>query len=239
MGWFDKILGSEAEEEKNIELRLGPLDLSIVSTVSFDSILKMLLSGKSVVQIPDGEIPIHSDAFIDLAGDAECLCRYYLGGEDDGYEQWVQIHTVVNGDDHQIKSITFFTKIFDSEIDSDSDERLECTIAPWPLIGKPTYVHEGIEYVREWGAEAAQTELLPLFEDICSATESFSIKHRSVLYSRDIGLTNRREFLLFSLEGDDAKNPNFHVALGVSLYQTDLHVAWPGPDRYANPEAFR
>ncbi|MBP5087533.1 DUF2491 family protein [Pseudomonas chlororaphis] len=222
MGWFDHVLGSEPAKDLEKEIHLGPLDLSLSSTVSFDSILKLLLDGKSKATIPDGELEIYAETFIDL-GDTHWLSRYFL----EPGSHWLQIHTQGHNEDLQVKSIILFDSIVLTDIDS--SERLGCTVAPWSLIGRPTYIHEGIEYSREWGVDAGQTALLPLIEHLVHKDDEDdaspeSIMHRSVLYSRETGLTNRREFLLFGVDDD----VDFTFAQGISLYLSDLHVSYPG-----------
>ncbi|MGE7955019.1 DUF2491 family protein [Pseudomonas sp. NPDC089530] len=222
MGWFDHVLGSEPMKNREQEISPGPLDLSLISKVSFDSILKLLLDGKSKVTIPESEMSIFAESFIDLGG-THWLSRYFL----DPSDHWLQIHTHGNGGDFQVESVLLFETIVRADIDS--GERLSCLVAPWALIGNPTLTHEGLEYSREWGVETGQTALLPLTEyvhhqDDEDDQDPDSIMHRSVLYSRDTGLTNRREFLLFGLDDD----VSFTVARGISLYLSDLHVSYPG-----------
>ncbi len=43
-----------------------------------------------------------------------------------------------------------------------------------------------------------------------------------MLYARDTGLTDRREFLLFSVEEDAEGTISLSTSLGISLYTTDL-----------------
>jgi hypothetical protein len=45
-----------------------------------------------------------------------------------------------------------------------------------------------------------------------------------MLYVREIGLTDRREFLLFSVEEDAEGTISLSTSLGVSLYTTDLNT---------------
>lgn len=222
MGWFDHVLGSESMQNQEQEISLGPLGLSLVSKVNFDSILRLLLDGKSDVPIPESEMSIFAESFIDL-GNTHWLSRYFL----DPGNHWLQIHTHGNNDGLQVQSIILFETFVSTDIDS--GERLNAWVVPWDLIGNPTLTHEGLEYSREWGIGAGQTALLPLteylhHEDDEDDQDPDPIMHRSVLYSRDIGLTNRREFLLFGVD-DDTK---FTIARGISLYSSDLHVTHPG-----------
>ncbi|MNG40400.1 hypothetical protein D3C84_1289670 [compost metagenome] len=54
--------------------------------------------------------------------------------------------------------------------------------------------------------------------------ETYRIEHHSMLYARDTGLTNRREFLLFSVEEDAEGSISLSTSLGISLYTTDLTI---------------
>ncbi len=86
----------------------------------------------------------------------------------------------------------------------------------------PTYTHDGVEFFREWGSEDGQTELVAMSEQVISPEATYSIEHRSMLYARDTGLTDRREFLLFSVEEDAEGTISLSTSLGISLYTTDL-----------------
>jgi hypothetical protein len=45
-----------------------------------------------------------------------------------------------------------------------------------------------------------------------------------MLYARETGLTERREFLLFSVEEDAEGTVSLSTSLGMSLYTTDLSI---------------
>ncbi|MDF2643092.1 MAG: hypothetical protein K0R45_2365, partial [Pseudomonas sp.] len=72
--------------------------------------------------------------------------------------------------------------------------------------------------------EDGQTELTPLDEDVLSPESSYRVKHLSMLYAREIGLINRREFLLFSVEEDEEGAITLTTAVGVTLQSTDITV---------------
>jgi hypothetical protein len=63
-----------------------------------------------------------------------------------------------------------------------------------------------------------------LSERLSNPDESYSIEHRSMLYARKTGLTDRREFLLFSVEEDAEGTISLSTSLGISLYTTDLNI---------------
>ncbi|WAH61292.1 YjfK family protein [Pseudomonas silvicola] len=81
-----------------------------------------------------------------------------------------------------------------------------------------------MQYTREWGTEAGQTELTDLRERVVNPNESYVVEHRAMLYARDTGLTDRREFLLFSVEQDEEGTVSLSASLGISLYPTDLNI---------------
>ena len=88
----------------------------------------------------------------------------------------------------------------------------------------PTYTYNGVEFTRVWGSEEGQTELVAMSEHVINPEDSYSVEHRSMLYARDTGLTDRREFLLFSVEEDAEGSVSLSTSLGISLYTTDLNA---------------
>lgn len=224
MGWFKELLGLEAPSvkteskwtaNKTRPSATGPLGLSLGKGVMFDASLKLLLDEKTSVTIPDSQ-QIWSNGTIDL-GQSTWLSRYYMNDED----YWLQVHTT--GDiAGQVESVILFNYL--SYVTISSEAELRRLAGPQSLIGLPTYTHNGIEYTREWGTENGQTELVVLNEQLENPDESYSIEHRSMLYSRATGLTNRQEFLLFSVEEDAEGTISLSTSLGVSLYTTDLNI---------------
>ena len=95
---------------------------------------------------------------------------------------------------------------------------------PGAKLGMPLYELDGEEYERQWGTEDGQTELTPLLEYVKSPEHSYRIRHNCMLYAREIGLVNRREFLLLSVEEDDEGVISLSTAVGVTLQPTDLQV---------------
>ena len=122
----------------------------------------------------------------------------------------------------QVESVILFNYL--SYVTINSEAELRRLAGPESLIGLPTYTHDGVEYAREWGTEAGQTELVTLSERVSNPDESYSVEHRSMLYARDTGLTDRREFLLFSVEEDAEGTVSLSTSLGISLYTTDLNT---------------
>jgi hypothetical protein len=225
MGWFKQLMGLEAPNaSKNTDSKwtandsppvIGPLGLALGKGVMFDTTLKLLLDEKTAVVIP-GSQQIWSVGTIDL-GQSTWLSRYYMNDED----HWLQVHT--SGDiAGQVESVILFNYL--SYITINSESELRRLAGPQSLIGLPTYTHNGVEYTREWGTEDGQTELVALSEHLKNPDEPYSIEHRSMLYARDTGLTDRREFLLFSVEEDAEGTISLSTSLGISLYTTDLNT---------------
>ena len=213
MGWFKQLMGLEAPNSNKHSTASnslpisGPLGLASGKGVMFDATLKLLLDGNSTVVIP-GSQQIWSMGVVDL-GQSSWLSRYYMNDED----YWLQVHT--SGDvAGQVESVILFNYL--SYVTLNSEAELRRLAGPESLIGLPTYTHNGVEYTREWGTEAGQTELVALSERVSNPDESYSVEHRSMLYARDTGLTDRREFLLFSVEEDAEGTVSLSTSLGIS-----------------------
>ncbi|CAH0265835.1 hypothetical protein ABH908_005703 [Pseudomonas frederiksbergensis] len=225
MGWFKQLLGLEAPNagtntdskwtaNDNLPVT-GPLGLALGKGVMFDTTLKLLLDEKTAVTIP-GSQQIWSAGTIEL-GQSTWLSRYYMNDED----YWLQVHTT--GDiAGQVESVILFNYL--SYVTINSEAELRRLAGPQSLIGLPTYTLNGVEYTREWGTENGQTELVPLSEHLKNPDETYSIQHCSMLYARETGLTDRREFLLFSVEEDAEGTISLSTSLGISLYTTDLNT---------------
>ncbi|WP_219097500.1 DUF2491 family protein [Pseudomonas sp. UMAB-40] len=223
MGWFKQLMGLEAPKA-NTESKwtasetlpaTGPLGLALGKGVMFDTSLRLLLDGNTTVTIP-GSQQIWSNGTVDL-GQSTWLSRYYMNDED----YWLQVHTTgeIAG---QVESVILFNYL--SYITISSEAELRRLAGPQSLIGLPTYTHNGVEYTREWGTEDGQTELVALSEQLQNPDDAYSIEHRSMLYARETGLTDRREFLLFSVEEDAEGTISLSTSLGISLYTTDLNT---------------
>ena len=217
MGWFKQLMGLEAPNANTTTSTpvVGPLGLASGKQVMFDATLKLLLDGNSAVVIPANQ-QIWSLGIVDL-GQSNWLSRAYMNDED----YWLQVHT--SGDvAGQVESVILFNYL--SYVTINSEAELRRLAGPESLIGLPTYTHDGVEYTREWGTEAGQTELVVLCERVSNPDESYAVEHRSMLYARDTGLTDRREFLLFSVEEDAEGTVSLSTSLGISLYTTDLNT---------------
>ncbi|QXG34406.1 YjfK family protein [Pseudomonas viridiflava] len=219
MSWFKRAMGLEAPKTSaSANGTTGfssPLGLASGRMLCLDSSLKMLLDGHSYVVIP-GDEKVWSVGRIDL-GQSMALQRFYLDNED----YFLQV--VTNGPaPEDIQDIILFGYYSASPITS-KDELLRLT-GPASKIGLPTYEHEGEVFERQWGTETGQTELTPLDEDVVSPDGAYRVKHLSMLYARETGLINRREFLLFSVEEDEEGEITLTTAVGVTLQSTDINV---------------
>lgn len=215
MGWFKQLMGIEAPAPKTVAPVAGPLGLGQGKGLLFDSTLKLLLDEKTNVVIP-GTQQIWSVGTVDL-GQSTWLSRYYMNDED----YWLQVHTT-GAIDGQVESVILFNYLSYTPISSEAE--LRRLAGPSSLIGMPTYTHDGVEFSREWGTEDGQTELVTFSEQVRNPDQSYSVEHRSMLYARDTGLTDRREFLLFSVEQDEEGSISLSTSLGISLYTTDLQT---------------
>jgi hypothetical protein len=219
MSWFKRAMGLEAPKPSGRVagslVPASPLGLGSGRMLCLDSSLKLLLDGHSHVMVPDDE-KIWAVGRIDL-GQSMSLHRFYL--DDDDY--FLQV--VSDGPTAEdIQDIILFG--YYSAVPITSKEELLRLTGPQSPIGLPIYEHEGEQYVRQWGTEDGQTELTPMDEDVLSPESSYRIKHLSMLYARDTGLINRREFLLFSVEEDEEGAITLTTAVGVTLQSTDINV---------------
>ncbi|GFM86654.1 hypothetical protein PSCICO_20530 [Pseudomonas cichorii] len=216
MSWFKRVMGLEAPKASgNASGPSSPFGLASGRMLCLDSSLKMLLDGHSEVVVP-GDEKVWAVGRIDL-GQSMFIHRFYLDNED----YFLQV--VSNGrNPEDVQDIILFGYYSASPIAS-KDELLRLT-GPSSKIGLPTYEHDGEVFERQWGTETGQTELTPMDEDVSSPDGGYRIKHLSMLYARETGLINRREFLLFSVEEDEEGVITLTTAVGVTLQSTDINV---------------
>ncbi|MBI6855130.1 YjfK family protein [Pseudomonas lijiangensis] len=216
MSWFKRAMGLEAPKSSgNASGPTSPLGLASGRMLCLDSSLKMLLDGHSEVVLP-GDEKVWAVGRIDL-GQSMSIHRFYLDNED----YFLQV--VSNGPNPEdIQDIILFGYYSASPIAS-KDELLRLT-GPSSKIGLPTYEHDGEVFERQWGTETGQTELTPMAEEVSSPDGGYRIQHLSMLYARETGLINRREFLLFSVEEDEEGAITLTTAVGVTLQSTDINV---------------
>lgn len=216
MQWLKRALGLAAPKPAELPLpATGPLGIYLRCTVDFDSSLKLLLADQSSVRVPANQ-QVWAEGVIDL-GEQSWLSRYYLDEED----FWLQVQTSGKRDG-QVHNIILFNYL--DSISLSSNDELAQIAGPQSKVGLPTYELNGSVFTREWGYGDGQTELVSFFEQVSNPESKYGVQHKAMLYSRDTGLTDRREFLLFSIEESEQGDVTFSTSLGVSLSSTDLRV---------------
>lgn len=193
----------------------GPLGLGKGVIVNVDQSLKLLLDGESTVSIPAAQ-PAFAEGVVDL-GESNWLTRLYL----DDNDYWLQVHTT-GSRDGQVEAVVLFNYVSHQVVHSDAE--LALIAGPQSKIGLPKIELDGKTYIREWGASEGQTDLVELLERVTSPNESYAVKHHSMLYTRDIGLSGRNELLLYSVEEDQEGTVSVSTSLGVTLFTTDLQT---------------
>lgn len=191
------------------------LQLKCGATVVIDNVLPLLLRDHSPIE-PFSQETIWSIGTIDL-DQSTYLKRFYCDDED----YWLQLLTYGKHDTHGDDIILF---VYDECVSITSEEELKRLAGPSSNIGLYEYEYDGCTFYRQWGTEEGQTELVPLAEQVCSPEGQYQINHLSMLYARDIDLTDRREFLLFSVEEDSDGNINITTSRGVTLMTSDIQV---------------
>lgn len=189
-----------------------PLGLASGHSIEFDDALRLLLDGQSHVPLPTLET-VWSHGTLDL-GQSTVLHRFYMN--DDDY--WLQVLV----QDGEASDIILFS--YDECVTIASEAELKRLVGPESDIGLPDYVYNECEFVRQWGTEQGQTELTPMLEQVTTPEAQYQVRHLSMLYARDTGLTERREFLLFSVEEDDEGIISLSTSLGVTLKPSDLRI---------------
>lgn len=216
MSFLKRLLGFQADRiEPAATLPDGPLGLSKGVIVRIDQGLKLLLDGESRIAIPDAQ-EVFAQGVIDL-GQSNWLTRLYLNDQD----YWLQVHTT-GARDGQVEALVLFNYLSNQVVHS--NEELARIAGPQSKIGLPTIEHGGHQYQREWGASEGQTDLVEFIERVSAPAESYEVKHLAMLYTRDIGLTNRKELLLFSVEEDQEGAVSVSTSLGMTVFTTDLQT---------------
>ncbi|MDB6052188.1 MAG: Protein of uncharacterized function [Pseudomonas sp.] len=193
----------------------GPFGLATGRMMDLDDSLTLLLEGHSELIVPNEEV-VWSVGRIDL-GQSMRLVRFYF--EDEDY--WMQ--ATMNGPAAEdVQDIILFG--YSSVVTINSEAELKRLVGPDSKIGLPVFEHDGWEYERQWGTEQGQTELTPMTEQIANPDGAYRIEHLSMLYARDTGLIDRREFLLLSVEEDEQGVVSLSTSLGVTLQSTDFTV---------------
>ena len=193
----------------------NPFGLASGRMLDLDDSLKLLLDGQSELVVPNEEV-VWAVGQVDL-GQSIRLVRFYF--EDEDY--WMQV--MMNGPaGEDIQDIILFG--YSNVVTINSEAELKRLVGPESKIGLPVYNHDGWDYERQWGTEPGQTELTPMTEQVTSPEQSYRIEHLSMLYARDTGLVDRREFLLLSVEEDEDGVVSLSTSVGVTLQSNDFTV---------------
>ncbi|MBK4998705.1 DUF2491 family protein [Pseudomonas sp. S31] len=195
-----------------IHLASPPFGLLSGSTFTPAASLGPLLSGFSELQVPGPET-IAAVGEIDL-GQSVRLLRFYMDNED----YWLQV--LMHG--REAGDIVLFG--YHSAQPLQGDAQVQELVGGQAPAGLPIYSHEGYLYSRQWGREEGRTPWVELHEQVTGPAGRHGIRHLSMLYARDTGLAERREFLLLSLEEDEQGALLFTTSLGTTLFPTDFHI---------------
>lgn len=220
MSWIKRVLGLQAPNRPDdsslaTPQASTPFGLASGRMLDLDDSLKLLLDGQSELVVPNEEV-VWAVGHVDL-GQSMRLVRFYF--EDEDY--WLQVS--MNGPTAEdVQDIILFG--YSSVVTINSEAELKRLVGPESKIGLPIYEHEGWEYGRQWGSEPGQTELTPMTEKVTNPESSYRIQHLSMLYARDTGLVERREFLLLSVEEDEEGVVSLTTSVGVTLQSTDFTV---------------
>lgn len=193
----------------------NPFGLATGRMLDLDDSLKLMLDGHSQLVVPDEEV-VWAVGQVDL-GQSIRLVRFYF--EDEDY--WMQV--MMNGPAAEdVQDVILFG--YSSVVTINSEAELKRLVGPESKLGLPIFEHDGWEYERQWGTEQGQTELTPMTEQVNNPEQGYRIKHLSMLYARDTGLVDRREFLLLSVEEDEEGVVSLSTSVGVTLQSTDFTV---------------
>lgn len=222
MNFFQKfmLLFKSKEDVPQLPQSKAPLDLRMKALVSMDSTFSMLTNGVSNVQGFGTDQEVCAKGVIDL-GQGVRVHRFYL--EDDVY--MLQVRTS-GGDVNFVEEVILFN--YESLVTINSQEELARIAGKGSLIGLPTYQLGERTYQRMWGTEPGLAELVLMHENVVNNDEPYTVQHLSMLYTRDIDLNGRKEFLLFSVEETEGENGGLAVqlstALGITLFANDIKV---------------
>jgi hypothetical protein len=221
--FFNKITTLFNPEQTAPKLRqeTAPLDLRINAMLSVSKTFSMLADGITDVKAPAQGQEVFAKGVIEM-GEGHRLHRFYCSDED----FWIQVKTSGYEDNH-VENIVLFNYLSMTTVHSEGElARLAGKDSP---VGMPTYLHNGSTYQREWGTEDGQTELIMMNESVTNPSDSYEVSHLSMLYSRETDLSDRREFLLFSVEesggqNGEGKSVGFSISVGITLFSTEITV---------------
>ncbi len=163
--------------------------------------------------------PIAARGEVDLGGNS-WLHRFYLDDDD----TWLQVKS--DGgirDEHVSECIVW--RYWDVKTPG-SQAELAQIAGPQSAIGLPTFTLGPYAYQRAWGIAAGQTELVQFRETVFDRSDvvaTLTCQHHAMLYRRDVPATDRKEYVLISVE-DAPGRLQVVTSLGMDVLQADLTV---------------
>jgi hypothetical protein len=163
--------------------------------------------------------PIAARGEVDLGGNS-WLHRFYLDDDD----TWLQVKTDGGTRDEHISECILW-RYWDVQTPG-SQAELGLIAGPHSAIGLPRYTVGAYVYERAWGVSAGQTELVPFREtvfDRSGTVASQTCQHYAMLYRRDVPSSDRKEYVLISVEEAPGRL-QVVTSLGMDALQADFTV---------------
>lgn len=198
----------------------NPLRIKLGSIIGMGDQFRLLTAGSSEVRGIAAESPVEGKGVIDL-GDGYRLHRFYTNDVD------VMLQVRTSGyDDNHVEEVILFNYLGCQTVNTEQElQRLAGASSP---IGLPTYQHNDKTFNRVWGSEPGQTDLIRMIEKVKNPDAAYDVQHLSMLYSRETDLSERTEFLLFSVE--ETREPNgertvqISTCVGLTVFANDINV---------------
>jgi hypothetical protein len=216
---FERLFGRKDEPKPRHPGLPSPLELRPGAAVRLDPILSKVLSGGGyVLELPEpGRIlSVESQGEADL-GEGVRLHRFYFGDD-----WWLQVKTSRSSVQPEggIDEIHLFG--FGDVLSPGSQAEFDAMAA---RVGLPAYDYAERRYERAWGAGDGASATADYQERVYPKEEaSYGTRHQDMLYSRSVPGSERREFLLVSVETDDSEEVSVVHSVGVALTESDLEV---------------
>lgn len=195
-----------------------PLGLRRGGFLSVDTTPFRMLREKMNFALTDCSQPIATRGYVDLNGNY--LHRFYL--DDDA--TWLQVKTDGGVADKDVSECILW-QYWDTKTPANRDE-LKFIAGPDSPIGMPTYTVGDYQYERAWGIATGNTELIPFTEQVFDkndTTPSFSCKHLSMLYRRQIATSDRQEYVIISVE-ESPDSLQVVTSIGIDVLRSDLSI---------------
>ncbi len=163
--------------------------------------------------------PIAARGEVDLGGNS-WLHRFYLDDDD----TWLQVKSDGGIRDEHISECILW-RYWDVKTPGSQAELAQIAGAH-SAIGLPTFTLGPYVYQRAWGVAAGQTELVQFREAVFDNSDviaTMTCQHHAMLYRRDVPGTDRKEYVLISVE-DAPGRLQVVTSLGMDVLQADLTV---------------